>query len=258
MDTLTEPRPIGAILGRSAAFISKWQAEYALDPENTVKPGFCRHCGRSLGEGEDDKVMPMGAMGFLPNVCCHSCEQEKLAQYEADKRKQRDLAFARVVPTEFLHWDEAMGNGAALAKALGKLSFSAKRSMVLHGSTGSCKTRIAWEILKRVLEQPECYSWLWLDAFEVAKGGFPKEARTATYLVIDDLGNEQKGWKGESRWETELLFILRQRFDWHRPVILTTQLTPVQFKERFFNGTAADAIMRRFRQMTDSVATDGA
>ena len=256
--TTTEPRPIGAILGHSTAFVEKWQAEYAKDPETTVKPGFCRHCGVSLGDTEDDKVMPMGAFGFLPNVCCFSCAEAGKERLAAEAKADREKAFSRFVPTEFLHWDDALGNKAALARALGKLSFSAKRSMVLHGSTGSCKTRIAWEVMKRVLEQPESYSWCWLDAFEVAKTGFPKEAKSATYLVIDDLGNEQKGWKGESRWETELLFILRQRFDWHRPVIITTQLTPIQFKERFFNGPAADAIMRRFRQMTDSVATDGA
>ena len=110
--------------------------------------------------------------------------------------------------------------------------------------------------MKRVMEQPEGFSWLWLDAFEVAKTGFPKEASQVGYLVIDDLGNEEKGFKSERRWETELLFILRNRFDWHRPLIITTQLTPIQFKERFFNGTAAEATMRRFKQMTDSVATD--
>ncbi len=250
------PKPIAEVLNSALGeLLTTWQAEWSRDPENTVKPGICRHCGVSLGDTEADKVIPMGRLGYLPNVCCESCSQAGKERLKREDQLAREAMMAGIVPTEFLHWDETLGNGRALSAALGKFSMSAKRGVVLHGSTGSCKTRIAWELVKRLVQQPETITWHWLDSFEASQKGIPKDAYNCAWLVIDDLGNEaKKGW--ETKWETELLHLIRKRCEWHRPIIITTQLTPTAFKQRFFNGTAAEAIMRRFRERTESIATD--
>ena len=237
------------------AFISEWEAERRRAPETTATLGVCARCKVSLGATDEDKVMRIGTWGFLPNICCRSCDDDGREKHRLEQAKAKTEQFSGQIPREFLEWDAAKGNNQARAKALAKFSISSRRGMVLHGSTGSCKTRIAWELVKRLAEQPDNFTWFWLDAFEATMGGFPKEAKTADWLILDDLGNsEKKGW--ETKWETELLYVLRKRCDWHKPVIITTQLTPAAFKERFFNSVAAEAIMRRFRERTDSVATD--
>lgn len=253
-----EPKPIADALNSAfTGLLADWQTEWATDPENTVKPGFCRHCGDSLGDTDEDRVIPMGVLGYLPNVCCPSCSETGKERLEQEDQKAREEVLSGIVPTEFIHWDEKIGNAGALSRALGKFSMSAKRGVVLHGQTGTCKTRIAWELVKRIVQQPEVITWHWMDSFEAsqAQKGFSKEAYNAQWLIIDDIGNEaKKGW--ETKWETELLHLIRKRCEWHRPIIITTQLTPTAFKQRFFNGAAAEAIMRRFRERTDAVSTD--
>lgn len=255
MTTTDDPQIIGKVLETALdELLGTWRAEWARDPEHTAEPSKCRHCGVSLGDKPEDLVIPMGRLGFLPNVCCESCSQAGKLRLAEEDRLARESRMAGIVPTEFLHWDEKWGNNDARAKALGKFSLTARRNMVLHGVTGSGKTRIAWELVKQLVQDIKPVSWHWLDAFEVSQSGFPKEAKIAEWLIIDDLGNEQKkGW--ETKWETELLYIMRKRTEWHKPIIITTQLTPQAFKQRFFNGTAAEAVMRRFSERVDSIAT---
>lgn len=257
MITDTDPKPIAEVLDSALGeLLAEWRSEYAKDAENTSQPGFCRHCGVSLGDRPEDLTIPMGRLGHLPNVCCVSCSEAGKERLKREDQLAREQMLAHIVPTEFMHWDEKLGNNEALSRALGKFSMTAKKGVVLHGSTGSCKTRIAWELVKRIAMQPETITWTWMDAFEASQQkGIGREAYNSTWLIIDDLGNEQKkGW--ETKWETELLHLIRKRCEWHRPIIITTQLTPTAFKQRFFNGVAADAIMRRFRERTESVATD--
>lgn len=258
MNTVIEREPVaiaGTLDSALDAYLDQMKGELSRDPENTFKAGICRHCACSLGPEPEDKVIPMGALGFLPNTCCPACAEIGKERLKEEQRKGDEERLRGIVPTEFLHWDELRGNNAALARAMGKLNVSLRRCMVIHGRTGSCKSRIAWEIIKKLAMMPDNLSWHWLDAFEVADKGFPKEARTADYLVIDDLGNEpKKNW--ETKWETELLYVIRKRCDWRKPLIITTQLTPDEFRKRFFNTVAAAAIMRRFRERTDAIATD--
>ena len=125
--------------------------------------------------------------------------------------------------------------------------------MVIHGVTGTCKTRILWQLVKRVLEQPENYTWLVLDGYEIATATTPfvKEAFFCDYLFIDDLG----ACPSSTKFVQALLHLIRRRCDWHRPIIVTTQLTGEAFKRRFFDDPASAAIVRRFRDRTDSIET---
>lgn len=227
---------------------------HELDPEGYFKPGVCRHCGTGLGTALADRVMPMGVLGYLPNVCCPECSQKGKERIAAEAEGEQAKAFSGVVPAEFCTWDANKGNGAALAAAIGKFSFTTRRGMVIHGISGSCKTRIVWELVKRIVEQPQPFSWLVLDSFDAATAGFQVEAAKVDFLFIDDLGNEPTSTK----FETALLRLIRKRCDWHKPIFITTQLTGLQFKARFFQGSAGEAIMRRLNERTDKINTAAA
>jgi DNA replication protein DnaC len=255
MTTTTEASQIGQI-SICSPFLPEYlttQRELRIGaPDAYYELGVCRHCGASLGETDDDKVIPIGSFGFLPNVCCPSCSQAGKDRLDEEYRKASQTRyFSGNVPDEFIHWDESKGNVQALSRVLGKFSFTARRNLVLQGPSGTCKTRIMWELVKRVLEQVEGYSFLWLDSYDAATKGIPEEAHKAAFLFIDDLGNEPTS----NKFETAMLRLIRNRCDWHRPFVLSTQLDAPLFAKRFFSGAAAAAIMRRMKERTDSVFT---
>jgi hypothetical protein len=225
-----------------------WQA----DPEEWFQPGVCRHCQTPLGSTQDDLVMSLGSFGWLPNVCCPNCAETGKARLADEDQKARANALSGVIPAEFAYWNQSLGNNEAKAKALGAFKPELRRGMILHGTTGGCKTRIMWELVKLVVALPDAQSWYWLDAFDAATKGIPVEAERAQFLFIDDLGNEPTSTK----YETAMLRLIRKRNDWHRPIFITTQLTGIVFKRRFFEGAAAEAILRRLTERTDRISTD--
>lgn len=252
---MTEPTQLleatsGELTAEAAAkgFIAVFTAE----PEQYFEPGVCRHCGVSLGATLEDKVMPLGAFGFLPNVCCQACSDAGKARLAAEEQKARAANYAGLIPAEFVYWNEKMGNNSARAKVFGSFNPDTRRGLILHGSSGSCKTRLLWEIAKHLVDLPNPVSWLFVDAYDAATVGFPAEAAKVDFLFLDDLGNEPTSTK----YETALLRLIRKRCDWHKPIFISTQLTGIAFKKRFFEGAAADAILRRLSERTDKIPTD--
>lgn len=229
-------------------YIAQHEAEERANPDNTNKLGICKVCKAVL----PSKVIPMGRFGFLPNVCCDSCADKGKDDLERKKQEELDKKFAGMIPAEFIAWDPAKGNGPLQARVNGAFSYTSRKGIVIHGQSGRCKTRILWQLVKGVASQPEGFSWSFLDAFEVATKGLPAEAERADFLFIDDLGNEPTGTK----WETSFLHLVRKRCDWHRPIFVTTQLTGAQFKQRYFNGSAAAAILRRFSERCVMISAD--
>ena len=260
METITTPK--------TGAFLADWTAEYERDPDNTYTPGICAKCGCSLGADPMTDWMLVLKVGNIeiprPVRYCDPCIEVILDERKADERKLRDDAFAKVIPVEFNHWEDNKGNAALLAQidrlypdpsttvsGLPRGNFATRRGCLMHGTTGTCKTRLAWQVIKRLLCHSEPSSWLFCDAFDLATKGIPEEARYKDWLVIDDLGNEPTSTK----YEASLLRLLRHRADWHKPVIITTQLTGKVFKSRFFEGAAGEAVDRRLRERTDMIAS---
>lgn len=232
----------------ASGFLRLWQS----DRDQWFQPGACRHCGASLGTTEADMVIPLGAFGFLPNICCQTCSDAGKARVEEEDRKARAGALSGVIPAEFSWWDDRRGNNEARARVMGAFNPEGRRGMILHGTSGTCKTRLLWELAKKVVELSTAPSWLFLDAYDAATAGFPAEAARVDFLFLDDLGNEPT----TTKYETALLRLIRKRNDWHKPIFLSTQLTGVVFKKRFFEGAAAEAILRRLNERTDKITTD--
>lgn len=255
------PEPIHistAVESDRDAFIRVWEAERRKSPDGTAKLGVCRHCGANLGDDPEDKVIRLGAFGFLPNICCQRCSDEGKDRLKQEQALMASSRLEGIIPTEFREWDTELGNNAARAEMNRTFGFSTRKGLLIHGTTGSCKTRLAWQIVRLIVEEntrqagESQYSWLWLDSYEMATKGIPAEAERVHFLFIDDLGNEPTSTKHE----TGLLHLLRKRCDWQRPTIITTQLTGAHFKSRFFEGAAGEAILRRLMQSMTAIKTD--
>ena len=82
-------------------------------------------------------------------------------------------------------WNPSIGNNALHTEVFKRLSLSTNRGVVMHGGSGKCKTRIAWEIIKSVEENPPFngYFWKWFDSFELSMKSIPQEAYNAHLLA---------------------------------------------------------------------------
>ena len=258
-----EPQAIGAILKKAHGdqardeFIAKWEAEKACDPDNTHTLAVCRICKSSLGTTEDDKVMAIGDQFFLPNTCCAACAVAGKKTWEDKDKVARDQAFAGIIPICFRTWDDAKGKNALRDRVLKLFSItilkdfrvSPPKGIVLHGPTGSGKTHLLWWLVRQVDVQG--LTFLVCDSHEMATKGIPAEAEHTDVLCIDDLGNEPK----TTKYESGLLHLLRKRLNWKRPTIITTQLTGAAFREQFFAGVSAEAVLRRLRDGSHMIDT---
>ena len=245
------PKPICAAIRDSLA---EWQAEYARDPENTNRPGFCRFCEAALPEPWVLRS-ESGILDF-PITACEPCVAKRRDEIEEEKRQAELQRISRICGPDFAEpWDDNRGNSDLRRVALSSISISNRIGLLIHGTTGKCKTRVAWEIIKDIESKPlpfEGFSWLFFDSFELALKGVPNEAYTVPLLVIDDLGNEPSGGK----WETNLLYLLKKRFDARRVTVITTQYSWEKLKEKFFSGTHAEAIRRRLSERCKPISAD--
>ena len=164
METITTPK--------TGAFLADWTAEYERDPDNTFHPGLCAECGCSLGEPHE-WVHTLKVCNIeipRPVRYCDPCIEKIIAARKAEDRLRRDAAFAKIIPVEFNYWDRQKGNAALLERvtqlypdpdgpgpATPRGNFAARRGCLIHGTTGSCKTRIAWQIIKRLVCHSEAF-----------------------------------------------------------------------------------------------------
>lgn len=151
-------------------------------------------------------------------------------------------------PPEFRRpWDNRIG-GEKLHRAVMKFDPANKRGLLVIGPSGTSKTRIVWQLLRRLtLDGVE---WHFATALDVMKG-LPFDASRKKVLVIDDLGNDPLTMNKE----VALLDVIRQRVDWHMPLIVTTQFNGTQLERRFSEAATAQAIVRRLREFCDPVVT---
>ena len=130
-----------------------------------------------------------------------------------------------------------------------------KASLLLHGTTGTGKTRMAWTIFNRLWLQnfPDKAVWLPMRKLEMAiEKGFEDHKHgavldyfcTVPLLVFDDLGKERL----TARMESDLFAILDERTSNLMPTIITTNYNSTTLLERFNNKETGEALMRRIRE----------
>lgn len=130
-----------------------------------------------------------------------------------------------------------------------------KASILLHGTTGTGKTRTAWLIFNRLWYNnfPEKAVWLPMRKLEMAiEKGFDdhKHGKVLDYfctvplLAFDDLGKERL----TPRMESDLFAIIDERTSNLRPTIITTNYNGTTLLDRFNNKETGEALLRRLRE----------
>ena len=171
------------------------------------------------------------------------------------ERKAADLKFRKeqlhkIKPKAFTETDRNRLDKSALETAIMWAENPHKQplNLVLAGSTGVGKTRIAWEaITERYLQRggrPVC-----IGAESLARRAFREhelieKLSWSKILILDDLGKE----KTTPTAESTLFEVIRERFDNRLPTVFTTNFSPKTLIARFQQRETGEAIARR---MTD-------
>jgi hypothetical protein len=220
-----------------------------LNPTPAKHPdgGVCRDCGKDLPDlwqngdqkAEDGRWL---FRGWRPVTCCEEC----YAKRRSTTCSAGEAAWLKACPIEFrAPWSPEKADDAARVSAM-KFEASQRKGMVIHGSSGAGKTRIAWLVAKKVAESGR--TWLWVDSLDYVDT-VPKEASFVDVLFLDDFGNEPLGQIAETR----LLRLIKTRTEQHRPMVITTQHQGDTLSKRFRESATAQAVVRRLREFCDSV-----
>jgi DNA replication protein DnaC len=166
-------------------------------------------------------------------------EERKARQVESARREairlereRRSSLLAAGVPLRPLESAEAPIDTPALREAWRDVDL-----LVLAGTPGVGKSVAACVWLCINGDREGCIpSWRWIQAGEIARGfAYDAEAFKSIVsvraLVIDDLGLEYLDQK--DRYLSTMEEILSARYANRRPTLLTTNLTPEKFKERY-------------------------
>lgn len=129
-----------------------------------------------------------------------------------------------------------------------------KRSLLLHGTTGSGKTRVAWAVFNRLWRENYPFGAeflpMWRIEGKIEKGFGEREHAdviehliNVPLLVLDDLGKE----KLTPRLECDLFAVMDERTARHAVTIITTNYNSQTLAARFGNAETGPAFVRRLK-----------
>lgn len=129
-----------------------------------------------------------------------------------------------------------------------------KRSLLLHGTTGCGKTRVAWAVFNKLWMQgyPKAAEFLPMRKVEgkIEKGFDDRDhGEVIEYLIsvpllcLDDLGKERM----TPRLEADLFAVLDERTANHAVTIITTNFNSAGLVQRFTNQETGPAFVRRLK-----------
>jgi DNA replication protein DnaC len=201
----------------------------------------CRDCREPF----DTKVLFINGVEKIRAAVCPACsvklEQEQRAQEAVARdaalsldQQQREARWAKLCPLEFRLPTESGGNtdlarmDAVQPRWRKLLEWRyCQRGLILRGSTGTCKTRAVWRLLRRLWEEGKSIQALTAAQFDRQcrdAGGkftlsewFDRLARMDA-LFIDDLGKAQ--WTPAT--EAQFFDLVDQRTREGKPMLVTT------------------------------------
>jgi hypothetical protein len=135
---------------------------------------------------------------------------------------------------------------------------SGKVSLLVHGTSGTGKTRAAWIVFQKLWQKnyPKSSKFLTMRELEgMLLTSFKKENHdevmrfliNVNILVLDDLGKERL----TQRMESDLFAIIDERANNMKTTIITSNYNGQSLLERFSNEETGHAIVRRLRDYYD-------
>jgi len=201
-------------------------------------------------------------------ICIPCYENEKAEHWEYPFKykevfQKKGIRFASVhpeYPKAFLNTD--IGYSPMFAKADKWEPVDSKSGLILHGETGTGKSRAAWLLFNRLWMKhyPKNSLFLQMRKFEamIEKGFDDREHGkvldiiiSSPVLVLDDLGKERL----TQRLESDLFAIIDERSSNERTTIITTNYTGEKLIERFQNKETGVALVRRLRDYYTALST---
>ena len=227
---------------------SDWEVADLSDPAEV--PVKCTHCDALV-------TVRAAVWKVFPAVTCPRCLGlyfERRAEREAAQHGRvpsRSEQFEERCPPKYLETEHSKLPDPANARTALRWEYGSK-GLVLHGETGSGKTRTIWMILRKAFLDGKSFLYYSGNDFDracKAAGGSQKEEAFMESLtgqdliVFDDMGNE----KPSARSETILLDVFRHREEWQKPILVTTQFVGAELgaPSRWANGNTGAAMQRR-------------
>jgi DNA replication protein DnaC len=238
----------------------------------TTNEGFktraCDECGKEFQYQPVFSILDaMRELNVYPN-CCDECkpilEERKRKEEEEDLKSYKAYEWSYFCPPIYLETDLSLLPKEQL-KAATEWKPKGGKGLLLHGTTGKGKTRVAWEVLRLAYFKTPRDWYLREKIVALTAAQFSRQSSDhaaggkseqwanrlcgAPWLMIDDLG---KGRLTE-RNESDLFDILDQRFAYKRPVIITTNTVGDELQKRLDPDRGAPLI-RRLREFCDCIA----
>jgi hypothetical protein len=241
-----------------------------IDSESRVHKFVCENTGTIF---EAEQVM-FGGEWFPEYRFCEE-ETDRLIAEEKEKdrlRKQDEwrlrmrLKYEKECPQIMKETDHSRLPQGPLGKVLGwKYQ---PRGMILHGESGTGKTRCVWAKIKQRAD--EGYGWTYYSSrrlsdlllksvFDKTHDRFMSDLTRTPLLFIDDLGKEKVG----DKWMTDLFDIVDRRCEEGKPIIITTNYNGDKLEQRILRANpehdeTCKALLRRFKEFYHSVSFQGA
>lgn len=213
----------------------------------------CFRCGELYKDYETDAP--------FAELICPNCRQGEEAKH---RTREREKAFAKLCPpamaaTVLEKLPAWADNQASVKKALAWNPTPEKPILILHGVTGRGKSRLMWQVLKRLaIEQglPPVYfgagelspavSAAWAD---MKAERLVESVKAAKVLAFDDLDKDRLSPKAE-----EALFaVISHRCDYGKPTVITTNLTGEPLVARM-SSEMGPALLRRLREFSVTIS----
>ena len=243
----------------------------SLDFPSAKEATHCVECGKPLGPN---------AIHYMNGLGCCNTECEDRYVNKSKMGNEIAVAMARLTRPLYLDTDisklptdvyytnkDPLFPVKGVIKKITEWNPSSNRGMVIHGSTGSGKTRLITLLIKNLVE---LYGMVGKSHLQVFYAGELKQELSKYFgssrsmskadefinllvgcrvLIIDDFGKE----KFTEYYETSVFNIIERRISMLKPTIITTNYVGNNLKERFSDPETFKPFYRRLVEFNDTI-----